>query len=571
MRFSNLTRQYLTGFSALALILWAGATYAANAADNAEKDLKLRLVSPGAAGKKAPAARQRLQLDCPFGDRMVLQSGRKISISGSAEPSCPVELTFAGRQLKTTSDAAGKWQVTLEPLEVSKKPLQMQIKAGNDQQLINDILVGEVWLISGQSNMSSSGRSKLGEYKSRAQFFGDQVPALRARVEKIAEYNDPEIRFVRISPAGSVTWKKCVRKDALSFSLVGMYFARKLHQALDVPVGIIDTANGCASIEAYLPEEELVKSGSKEQLADGKAYRDILKRGGFGKLDPAERARLMKEHCLRWAFCKKLIGPDGTVDPKHFRSIGWHMSVVRPMAAYDSTVARIIDFPSRGMLWYQGETNLREKDYHLKQTLLAEGMRRVTKNPDMAFYAVLIAPYMGYVMLPEFWPQQYIAAADTPNSALVNTVDTPPLEQRDYHPTSKDFVGERLALAALNKTYGKKDIAYSSPIFDKAEPSGSSLLISFRHGKGLHTADGKAPSCFQIAGEDKKFVPATAVIEGDKIRLSAAGVPNPKYARYAWSKTNNGINLFNGAGLPPFPFDSSDPFFQSEKLKKMHE
>ena len=571
MRFSDLTRQYLTGFSALALILWAGASRAANAADNAEKDLKIRMVSHGAAGKKVPAAGQRLQLDCPFGDRMVLQSGRKIRISGKGAPSCPVELTFAGQQLKTQSDAAGKWQVTLAPLAVSKKPLQMQIKAGKEQRLINDILVGEVWLISGQSNMSSSGRSKLGEYKSRAKFFGDQVPALRARMEKIAGYNDPEIRLVRISPAGSVTWKKCVQKDALTFSLVGMYFARKLHQALDVPVGIVDISYGCASIEAYLPEEELAKSGSKEQLADGKTYRDILKRGGFGKLEPAERARLMKEHCLRWAFCRNLIGPDGTVDPKHYRSIEWHMSVVRPMAAYDSTAARIIDFPSRGMLWYQGETNLREKDYHIKQTLLAEGMRRATKNPDMAFYAVMIAPYTGYVMLPDFWPQQYIAAVDTPNSALVNTVDTPPPEQRDYHPTSKDFVGERLALAALNKTYGKKDIAYSSPIFDKAEQSGSSLLISFRHGKGLHTTDSKAPSCFQIAGENRKFVPATAVIEGDKIRLSAAGVPNPKYARYAWSRINTGVNLFNGAGLPPFPFDSSNPFFQSGKLKKMHE
>ena len=116
-----------------------------------------------------------------------------------------------------------------------------------------------------------------------------------------------------------------------------------------------------------------------------------------------------------------------------------------------------------------------------------------------------------------------------------------------------------------------KDIVYSGPVFDKAEVSGSGLLVSFRHGKGLRTTDGKAPLCFEIAGEDKKFMPANAVIEGDKIKLSAANVPAPKYVRYAWANRNNGLNVVNGAGQAMFPFDSSNAFFQSGKLKKFHE
>jgi sialate O-acetylesterase len=115
-----------------------------------------------------------------------------------------------------------------------------------------------------------------------------------------------------------------------------------------------------------------------------------------------------------------------------------------------------------------------------------------------------------------------------------------------------------------------KDAVYSGPVFDRAERSGSGLLISFRHAEGLHTLDGKAPLCFEIAGADKKFVPAAAVVEGERVRLSAPGVLRPEYARYAWSATNPGVNLVSGAGLPLFPFDSSDPFFQEEKHRRMN-
>ena len=570
MKHSNL--KCLSGLLTAALVAAAGVSHAADATDKAEKDLKLRLVRSETGGKKAPVSKQALQLGCPFGDHMVLQRGRKIKVYGSAAPSCPVELTFAGQQLKTTSDAAGKWQVTLEPLEVSKKPLRMQIRAGRESLAVNDILVGEVWVVSGQSNMECSGQTKLSEFKSRAKFYGDQVPALRAEIEKIASFDDPEVRAIRIRKSGINYWRKCVGKQALYISLVGMFFARKLHRALDVPIGIVDTSYGCASIETYLPEEELSKGGFKDLLADGKAYREILENGGFGKLDPEKRQQMMQKHCRRWAFCRKLLGKDGKVDPKYYRSIEWHMSVVLPMAAYDSTASRVVDFPHRGMLWYQGGTNAGDMDYSLRMRLLIEGMRRVTQNPDMPFYFVMVTPYRGRAGKSiTFWPQQLAAAADTPNTWIVCTVDTPSAQQRDYHPTSKDFVGERLALAALNKTYGKKDIAYGSPVFDKAEKSGSSLVVSFRFAVGLKTKDGKAPTCFEIAGEDRKFVPAAAVIEGDKVRLSAAGVANPKYARFAWTPTNPGVNLVNGAGLPPFPFDSSDPlFYTTGKQRKLN-
>ena len=566
--------RFFPRFVILTLLLWTGTAFAAQndeaARNAAEKDLRIRLVGSGEGAKRTPRAERKLLPDWPVADRMVLQSGRPVGIAGTASPSCQVEVSFAGQRHRTRSDAAGRWRILLAPLKVSSEPREMVICAGGERLVLKDILVGEVWMVSGQSNMECSGNSKLYEFRTRAGFYGEQLPSLRKRIEAVAGLDEPEIRYALIRKNG-FRWRKCVHRDALGCSLVALYFARKLHRVLNVPVGIVNTAYGCASIEAYLPEEELAKGNFRELLEEGRAYQDMLQKGGPAELAPAARNRLMLEHCLhpRYRFCRGLAGKDGKVDPKYCRTIEWHMSVVKPSAVHLSTVARVIGYPVCGMLWYQGETNVKETDYPLKQQLLIEAVRRLTGDPGLPFLIVMLAPN-PVRELPRFWRQQFEAAATVPGTWIVNTVDTPPAEQRDYHPSSKEFIGERLAATALNRTYGMKDAVYSGPVFDRAERSGSGLLISFRHAEGLHTLDGKAPLCFEIAGADKKFVPASAVIKGERVRLSAPGVPSPKYARYAWSATNPGVNLVSGAGLPLFPFDSSDPFFQGEKHRRMN-
>ncbi len=553
-------------FLALMLSALSYQVFAAENADEAAKELRLRMMNKVevAAEKKTG---KLLRVDRMFRNGMVLQRDRVIRVEGTAAPGSEVKLSFAGQQKQTRSDAAGYWLVELKPMAASNQPQVMKIVSGKEQIIINDVLIGDVWLASGQSNMVCSANLKLSEYKSRTSFYKEKAPALAEKMAKIIEWNEPEIRYYSLSLG---VWKKCVGKDAMACSLVGMYFARKLHQTLKIPIGLVSVAYGCASIETFMTLESLEQGGFHDQVAEGKAYQEVVKKGGPAKLSPEARHQLQLEHCRnpRYRFCRRFADKDGKIDPKNFRTIEWHMSVVKPAAAFLSTVVKVLDYPYRGMIWYQGETNVGFKGYDVKQRLLVESMRKLMKNPDLSFYAVMVAPLFTQ---PDFWAQQYAAAADMPGTALINTADTPPEEQRDYHPSTKDYIGERLALAALNLTYGKKDVVYSGPIFDGMEKSGSSLLISFRHAKGLRTADGKAPLCFEIAGENKKFVPASAVIEGDKIRLSAAGVPAPKYARYAWASRNNGLNVVNGAGQPMFPFDSDDPFFRSEKRKKMHE
>ena len=531
------------------------------------KDLQHRLMNK-VEFAKTPARKpgKFLKTGLLFRSGMVLQRDRAIQVTGNAAPNSEVKLEFAGQQHQARSDASGAWKIELKPLQASNQPREMQIVSGGEKIVLTDVLVGDVWLLSGQSNMVCSANLKLSEYKSRTSFYKDKAPALAAKMEKISEWNEPEIRYYSLSYG---TWRKCVGKDAKGCSLVGMYFARKLHQKLKIPIGLVTTAYGCASIETFMPLEALEEGGFTDRVKEGRAYQEILKNGGFAKLDPAERQKVLLVHCNdpHYRFCRQ-YGKTGKVEEKNYRMVEWHMSVVKPGAAFYSTVVKVLDYPMRGMVWYQGETNVGFKGYEVKQRLLVEYMRKLTRNPDMPFYAVMVAPLFTN---PDFWVQQYIATADTAGTALANTADTPPEEQRDYHPSTKDFIGERLALAALNKTYGMTNIVYSGPVFAGAEVSGSSLLVSFRHGKGLRTTDGKAPLCFEIAGEDKKFVPATAAIEGDKIKLSAPNVPSPRYARYAWANRNNGLNVVNGAGQAMFPFDSSNAFFQSGKLKQFHE
>ena len=534
----------------------------------AEKDLRLRLMNKAetakVSGRKAGTA---LRIGQVFGNGMILQRNRPVRIGGFAAPGSEVKLEFAGQELQTRANAAGVWLIEMKPLAASNRPQTMRISSGKEKLVFSDVLVGDVWLATGQSNMVCSANLKIHEYKTRTSFFKEKAPALQAKMEKFAEWNEPEIRFY--TPSAGV-WKKCVGKDAMACSLVAMFFARKLHETLKVPIGLVNVAYGCATIETYMPLEVLEAAGYHDQVKEGLAYQEVMKKGGPAKLDPAAREKLLLEHCHipLYRFCRPFVGKDGKVDPKKYRTIEWHMSVVKPGAVFLDKMVKVLDFPFLGVIWYQGETNVGFKGYEVKQRLLVEYLRRLTRDPGMPFYAVMVTPRNT---LADFWSQQYAAVADTPGTALVNTADTPPEEQLDYHPSTKDFVGERLALIALNKTYGMKDVVYSGPIFDGAEVSGTALLVSFRYGKGLHTLDGKAPLCFQIAGEDKKFVPANAVIEGERIRLSAANVPSPKYARYAWAAKNTGLNVVNGANLPLYPFDSSDPFFRSAKLKKMHE
>ncbi len=506
-----------------------------------------------------------------FSDSMVLQRERKIPVSGKALPGSAVTVIFANQHLQTVADSTGSWEVTLEKLEASSIPEKLTVISNNEKIVISDILVGEVWHVSGQSNMELSGTGKLREYNERKEFFGELADVYRKNIaENIASMKRDDIRFITVRETKN-SWQKCVGEETLDCPLVPLFFACRVNSEINIPIGIVNTSYGCASLETYMTPDTLEKSGFLELAEEGREFCVLQSNGGIDALEESERNKILLTHCRhpRYRFCRSFADDKGNVDPDRIPLIKWHMSVVKTGGAFYSTMNKVLKFPVRGMLWYQGCTNLLDKDYARMQKLFVESMREFYNDDKMPFYFVMIAPHpFGPEVLPQFYLQQYEAAVNTPYSFLVATADTPPVEQQDYHPSTKDFIGERLALAALKNTYGK-NFPDSGPIFDNAVQKENSLVVSFRHADDLHTIDGEAPKLFEIASADGKFFPADAEIADDKIILSSKGVVSPVYARYCWTDIHTGANTVNGAGFTVFPFDSSKEFFTSGKCRDL--
>jgi sialate O-acetylesterase len=212
------------------------------------------------------------------------------------------------------------------------------------------------------------------------------------------------------------------------------------------------------------------------------------------------------------------------------------------------------------VIWYQGETNTVDKQYALKQQILIEGWRKLWGEGDFPFYIVQVAPFEGYPTLPDFWLEQYEAVRKTPNTGLISIVDIGDI--KECHPKNKSDVGKRLALLALRDTYGRKGLVASGPTCKSVKINGGEIVIALDHlGTGLATKDGQAPNWLEVAAADKKFVKAEVAIRDDTLVIKASPVENPVYVRYAWNYVAV-PNLCNKEGLPAFPFNTAEPFFQ---------
>lgn len=440
--------------------------------------------------EKIPAA--EVELPRIFSDHMVLQGGQKVPVWGWATPGGTVTVTIAGKTAEAKATRGGVWKAVLPALEPGG-PFEMTV-AGVDKISIKDVLIGEVWMCSGQSNMEVPVGldATMGWWKG----------ALNHK-EEAAKANNPKIRVFHVP----YTWKKlpvedvekakwivCTPKEAAKFSGTGYFFGSKLQAELKKPVGLIVAAVGGQVIEQFTP-----KSGQ-----------------GF-----------------------------------------WYNGMVAPLLTYGI----------RGAIWYQGESNWGDGyDYFGKQKALIEQWRENWGQGAFPFYIVQIAP-LKYGTDPQSLPRLWEAQAATlslPNTGIASTMDVGDL--KDIHPRDKRSVGERLALWALAKTYGR-DIVYSGPHYKSMKIEGGTIRISFDHiGSGLQSRDGKPLTCFEIAGE-ADYVPAKAVIEGETIVVSSDKIAKPMAARFAWSDTAQ-PNLQNKNGLPAYPFRtaSSAPTITGAKL-----
>lgn len=480
-----------------------------------------------------------LKLPAIISDHMVLQRDKDVPIWGWAKPGQEVVVTFAGQTAKTVATDAGKWLAKLSPMAASAEARDMEVKsAGGESLTVKNVLVGEVWIGSGQSNMAMTlGGTDGGR-------------------EAAAAANHPNVRLLRLplvlnrSPQPDVVaqWSVCEAGTATvsGFSSVLFHFGTRLHAELGIPVGLIHTAWGGTRIEPWTPPEGFASVDSLKKLSESVQNADSdFEKAKVEAINPFAQWL----DTARQAAEAGTIIPDPPAWPRH--AISTNQS---PTALYNAMVHPLVPFAIRGVVWYQGESNRGDgMAYADKMKALIQGWRAVWNQGDFPFYFVQLAPYTyggSVTALPEMWEAQTASMA-IPNTGMAVIVDIGNL--RDIHPRNKRDVGHRLALWALAKDYGK-DIVHSGPLYKGHVVEADAIRIQFDHvGGGLKSRDGKPLTWFTIAGEDKNFVNAEATIDGQTIVVRSDKVAAPVAVRFGWHQLAE-PNLCNASDLPASPF-----------------
>ncbi|MBN1341595.1 MAG: sialate O-acetylesterase [Phycisphaerae bacterium] len=476
-----------------------------------------------------------------IGSHMVLQQDKPLPIWGWADPGEKVTVKLGDREKSATTNEHGRWAVRFPAMKAGG-PIEMTVSGKNTLKL-TDILIGEVWVCSGQSNMEMG----VG-------------PAANGK-EEIAAAKHPNIRLFQVPhrPSGlpesdiDVPWEHCTpesvaRGDYGGFSAAGYYFGRALQKELNVPIGLIDTSWGGTRIEPWTPPEG---------FASVPALRGICETIAKANQDYFNAVPKAVEQIAAWVpVAKKDLEEGKRVSPPPGFPNHALNSHGQPTGLYNGMVQPIVPFAIRGAIWYQGESNRGEGMlYFEKMKALIDGWRKVWAEGDFPFYFVQLAPfrYQGDVLaLPMIWEAQNASLA-IPNTGMCVTVDIV-ANIADIHPINKQDVGKRLALWALAKTYGKEGLVYSGPLYKSMAVDGNKARITFDHvGGGFVSRDGKPLTHFQVAGEDKKFVDAKAEIDGATVVVSSDQVAKPVAVRFGWHQEAQ-PNLSNKEGLPASPF-----------------
>ncbi len=478
-----------------------------------------------------------------FGNNMVLQRDMPVPIWGWADANEEIIITLidqnANSEIETSTtqaDEKGNWRAELKARPAGG-PFTLKV-VGNNSVFFTDVLFGEVWVCSGQSNM------------------GWTVNASNNSREEIAAANYPNIRLFHIplkssglpSPDVDTEWRPTSPDSVRHFSAVAYNFGKHVHQELEVPIGLIDTSWGGTRVEAWTAPEGFDMVPALSSIAE--EIRDI------DKNYRAELPAKIKEIEDWIAETKEALENDLTIFelPDNPHPLTPHH---RPTAIYNNMIYPIVPYAIRGALWYQGESNVGDgMMYFEKKKALINGWRQLWDQGDFPFYFVQLAPWGGYdrnnpSVLPKFWEAQ-TATLSVANTGMVVTTDIG--DVKDIHPRNKQDVGLRLALWALAKTYGQHDLVCSGPLYKSMQVEGGSIRLSFEHvGSGLASRGDEPLSWFQIAGENQEFVDAIAVIDGDTVVVSSDEVDSPVAVRFGWDKIAE-PNLMNHEGLPASPF-----------------
>ena len=504
--------------------------------------LKRWLLSMGTTLLLGNSAWADVALPAIFSDHMVLQRSVPVPVWGWAAPGEQVTVNIAGQTRSATADDSGNWKIMLGKLS-AQNPLTLTV-AGHNTIVIQDVLVGEVWLGSGQSNMQLS------------------VNDVTNAGSEIASANFPQIRMFTVARRPAITpqtncegqWVVCTPESVGSFSATAYFFGRELHQKLGVPVGLIHSSWGATPIETWT---------SLPSQAGAPVLAPVLKQWQATLRLPYDEAKAQAQYAralATWTTNAEALKAAGkTIPPKPQKRGDPRLDKNYPANLFNGMINPLIPYAIRGAIWYQGENNTANdwaSLYAVQLPLMIQDWRQRWQEGDFPF---------AWVQLPNFaphnnatnWPvirECMLQSLAVTNTGMAITMDVG--DPVNIHPKNKQAVGHRLALWAFAKVYGQ-DVPSSGPLPAGHNIKGDEITLSFTHTDGgLVAKDGELKG-FAIAGADHHWTPAMARIHGDQVVVSNPEVKSPQAVRYAWA-ANPDCNLFNGAGLPASPFRTDD-------------
>jgi len=482
--------------------------------------------------------RADVRLASLFSEHAVLQQGVAVPVWGWADPGEEVKVSVAGHVRTTKAGADGTWRVSMEPLSAGG-PFILAVE-GKNMLTVQDVLVGEVWLGSGQSNMAMTvNRCKDYEREQAAA----TLPQIRMfTVERVVG------KVPQAQCKGA--WVVCAPSTVGGFSATAYFFGRELHSKLGVPVGLINSSWGGTPIESWTSADALSAAEELKAVVDPWTARTAT---------PWDEAKEMAAYDVRLAAWKeraKKAKEEGKVVPRAPKKpVDPRLDSHHPANLFNGMIAPLIPYAIKGAVWYQGESNANDLTAELYGALLEAKILDWRRRWGSDF------PY-AWVQLPNFrasdrnWPlvrEGMLKALKVPNTGMAVTIDIG--ESADIHPKNKQEVGYRLALWALGKVYGQKVASVCGPLPAGQTFKGGEVICAFSHADGGLVAKGGELKGFVVAGADQVWKPASAKIVGDKVVVSSAEVAAPVAVRYAWA-ADPACNLFNGAGLPASPFRS---------------
>ena len=471
-------------------------------------------------------------------DNMVLQQGMKVRIWGTAEPGEKVAVAFREQKVATEAGPDGSWEVYLQPLKAGG-PDALTISGTNTVNL-KDVLVGEVWVCSGQSNMQFQVGSSL---NARQEIAAANYPTMRLFTVPMVVAGQPQKDV-------EGQWAPATPQTVEKFSAVGYFFGRDLHKALGVPVGLINSSWGGSPAEAWTSRAVL------DSLPEAKSYVDERNQALAKYPQQVEEFKRQYDDWLR-AVAK--AETEGSLIPSAPRMPDDPRTGNHAVAGlYNTMIAPLTPYAIRGAIWYQGESNSpRAREYRKLFPAMIQDWRHAWGEGDFPFLFVQLANWI--TPDPTWnWPElceAQLMTLSVPKTGMAVAIDIG--DPYDIHPKNKQEVGRRLALAAEAVAYGR-DVVYSGPIYESMAVEGNKVRLRFKHvDGGLVAKGGAALKGFEIAGEDRKFVPAESAIDGKTIVVRSGQVASPVAVRYAWAD-NPTCNLYNKAGLPASPFRTDD-------------